>query len=234
MHPEVPFLGLGAADFPPLRPLTDLGKSKVASVYKSEKTRADLAGVSLSLPRNGFPVGLSLEISVSFVVLVAGADLAINLPAALKVTLLLPESGSMLNGPAPVKRSLVNGPFSVKGYLGIFSYLAPSVGDRPVKHGLDGQISRSTYYCSSCSDPERTFCVLPIQADLCPARAKPDTGACIWPVCASVVHWLPVNIGFGDDDIAVSEGFSSNQRGSNTDLVGSESRERGDPIKGSS
>ena len=203
------------------------------------------AGVSLSLPRNGFPVGLSLEISVSFVVLVAGADLAIDLPAAFKVTLLLPESGSMLNGPVPVKRSLVNGPVSVKGYLGIFASAAHSVGDRPLKHGLDGQISRSTYYCSSCSGPERTFCVPPIQADLglvlpsiqadlCPARAKSDTGASIWPVCASVVHRLPMNIGFGDDDIAVCEGFSSDQRGSNTDLVGAESRERGDPIKGSS
>ena len=42
MHPEVSFLGLGAADFPPLRPLTDLGKSKVDSVYKSEKSRASV------------------------------------------------------------------------------------------------------------------------------------------------------------------------------------------------
>ena len=193
------------------------------------------AGVSLSHPRNGFPVGLSLEISDSFVVLIAGADLAIDLPAALKVTLLLPVSGSMLNGPAPVKKSLVNGPVPVKGYLGIFAS----------EHGLDGEISRSTYYWSSCSGPERTFCVPSIQvdlglvfplfqADLCAARAKSDTGASILPVCASIVHQLPVNIGFGDVDIAVSEGFSSDQRGSNADLVESERRERRDPMKGSS
>ena len=84
------------------------------------------AGVSLSIPRNGFPVGLSLEISVSFakelglshvplisvslskelvsfyernssvfsqVVLVAGADLAIDLQAALKGDPLYSGSG---------------------------------------------------------------------------------------------------------------------------------------------
>ena len=42
------------------------------------------------------------------------------------------------------------------------------------------------------------------------------------------------NVGIGDADIAVSEGLSSYQGGSNTDLVRSESRERGDPKKGSS
>ena len=82
--------------------------------------------------------------------------------------------------------------------------VAHAVGERLVKHGLDGQVSRSTYHCSSCSGPERPFCfdrlvyygqsrdrgflgsiLPPIQANLvceeCPARARSDPGATILP-----------------------------------------------------
>ena len=52
MHPEVSFLGLGAADFPPLRPLTVVGKSKVASVYKegSDKTKTSVKASTNTVP----------------------------------------------------------------------------------------------------------------------------------------------------------------------------------------
>ena len=111
--------------------------------------------------------------------------------------------------------------------------VAHSVGERLVKHGLDGQVSRSTYHCSLCSGPERPFCfdqpeyygqsrdreflglvLPPIQADLvcegCPARARSDPWASILPVfvmpiaCVQKLEFLSLTQKRGTDLLPAS------------------------------
>ena len=64
-HPAVPFQGLCDADFPPIRPvrpLTNLGTSRVAAVYKegSENTKASSEVMTslISVPNHSHPVQL--------------------------------------------------------------------------------------------------------------------------------------------------------------------------------
>ena len=147
------------------------------------------AGVSLSLPRNGFPVGLSIEISDSFarelglsqvpslisvslprelvsfyernysvfsqVVLVAGADLAIDLPAALKGDTLYSSSGdvslalvfgSVVPDPVLCKGKGINVSLIPAGYRKLASYI-----DRVLKDG-NAEVSINEAYKAGSGD----------------------------------------------------------------------------------
>ena len=146
-------------------------------------------GVSLSLPRNGFPVGLNIEISDSFarelglsqvpslisislsrelvsfyernssifsqVVLVAGVDLAIDLPVALKGDPLYSSSGdvslalvfgSVVPDPVLCKGKGINVSLIPAGYCKLASYI-----DRVLKDG-NAEVSINEAYKAGSGD----------------------------------------------------------------------------------
>ena len=177
------------------------------------------SGITMSMPssvssgsENGSPDPVGGGKAPAFATRRQG-DKAVLMAETPDVTLLLSMSGSSLNGPVPVRGSSVDRPVPIKGYLRISAAVAHSVGERLVKHGLDGQVSQSTYQCSSYSGPERPFCVdrpvyhgqsrdhmllglvlPPIQADLvyeaCIAHARSVPGASILSVLVACVQKL--------------------------------------------
>ena len=102
------------------------------------------------------------------------------------VTLLLPMSGSTLNGPVLVKGYSVNRPVPVKGYLGIFATVAHS--KRPFC------LVRPVYHCQGRFLGLAGLVLPPVQADLdckvCPTRAKSDTGVSILLVFVMPISWV--------------------------------------------